>query len=175
MDSRFERYSEEQLDILQKELEKGNNNTYITKKYAKKWNRPERGLSNRITRLTKKMKVSTSSIKSKKDVAEISIKRSERNYNYWRAEEDNYLRQLSDDDIKTLDIIKNFKKEYPGRTGLAIERRLGIVRNTYKKDNKSLEKKVKPAIIGIALPKGMTFEGTPSRVVLHSDHFRVYF
>lgn len=29
--------------------------------------------------------------------------------------------------------------------------------------------------LGISLPEGMTFEGTPKKVILYSDHFRVFF
>ena len=29
--------------------------------------------------------------------------------------------------------------------------------------------------VGIAVPTGTTFEGTPKRVVIFSDHFRIYF
>ena len=32
-----------------------------------------------------------------------------------------------------------------------------------------------PAEIGIEVPHGMTFEGKPKRIMLHSDHFRIYF
>tara|TARA_R110000868_G_scaffold25451_2_gene99473 strand:- start:523 stop:1047 length:525 start_codon:yes stop_codon:yes gene_type:complete len=32
-----------------------------------------------------------------------------------------------------------------------------------------------PAEIGIEVPHGMTFEGTPKKIMLHSDHFRIYF
>ena len=33
----------------------------------------------------------------------------------------------------------------------------------------------KPAEIGVEVPHGMTFEGKPKRIMLHSDHFRIYF
>jgi hypothetical protein len=33
----------------------------------------------------------------------------------------------------------------------------------------------KPADIGVDVPHGMTFEGKPKRITLHSDHFRIYF
>jgi|APGre2960657444_1045066.scaffolds.fasta_scaffold02783_8 hypothetical protein len=33
----------------------------------------------------------------------------------------------------------------------------------------------KPAEIGIEVPHGMTFEGKPKKIMLHSDHFRIYF
>jgi hypothetical protein len=31
------------------------------------------------------------------------------------------------------------------------------------------------ADIGVEVPNGMTFEGTPKKIMLHSDHFRIYF
>lgn len=38
--------------------------------------------------------------------------------------------------------------------------------------NKQLEQ---PADIGVEVPNGMTFEGVPKKIMLHSDHFRIYF
>jgi hypothetical protein len=35
--------------------------------------------------------------------------------------------------------------------------------------------KIQPAEIGIEVPHGMTFEGKPKKIMLHSDHFRIYF
>jgi hypothetical protein len=32
-----------------------------------------------------------------------------------------------------------------------------------------------PADIGVEVPHGMTFEGKPKKIMLHSDHFRIYF
>jgi hypothetical protein len=31
------------------------------------------------------------------------------------------------------------------------------------------------ADIGVEVPHGMTFEGKPKKIMLHSDHFRIYF
>ena len=39
----------------------------------------------------------------------------------------------------------------------------------------SIVEQKQPADIGIEVPHGMTFEGTPKRIMLHSDHFRIYF
>ena len=36
-------------------------------------------------------------------------------------------------------------------------------------------KEVKQAKLGITLPEGMSFEGVPKKVILYSDHFRIYF
>ncbi len=37
------------------------------------------------------------------------------------------------------------------------------------------ENQQQPADIGVDVPHGMTFEGKPKRITLHSDHFRIYF
>lgn len=42
-------------------------------------------------------------------------------------------------------------------------------------DKKQEEALQQPAEIGIEVPHGMTFEGKPKRIMLHSDHFRIYF
>jgi hypothetical protein len=34
---------------------------------------------------------------------------------------------------------------------------------------------IQPAEVGVEVPHGMTFEGKPKRIMLHSDHFRIYF
>ena len=40
----------------------------------------------------------------------------------------------------------------------------------------SVDKKLQqPADIGVEVPHGMTFEGKPKKIMLHSDHFRIYF
>lgn len=45
------------------------------------------------------------------------------------------------------------------------------------KKEKLLPEKVnqQSAEVGVEVPHGMTFEGTPKRIMLHSDHFRIYF
>lgn len=46
---------------------------------------------------------------------------------------------------------------------------------------KTAVKKIKPIVeqqpaeVGVEVPHGMTFEGKPKRIMLHSDHFRIYF
>jgi len=52
----------------------------------------------------------------------------------------------------------------------------------YSKKRKSPSKPIietapeqQSADIGVEVPNGMTFEGTPKKIMLHSDHFRIYF
>jgi hypothetical protein len=40
---------------------------------------------------------------------------------------------------------------------------------------KKVTTRIQPADIGVEVPHGMTFEGTPKKIMLHSDHFRIYF
>jgi len=39
----------------------------------------------------------------------------------------------------------------------------------------SIVKEKQPAELGIQVPHGMTFESKPKKIILHSDHFRIYF
>jgi transcriptional regulator len=39
----------------------------------------------------------------------------------------------------------------------------------------SIVKEKQPAEVGIEVPHGMTFEAKPKKIMLHSDHFRIYF
>lgn len=47
-------------------------------------------------------------------------------------------------------------------------------RRKAKKSKKAITEQ-QPAEIGIEVPHGMTFEGKPKKIMLHSDHFRIYF
>ena len=40
---------------------------------------------------------------------------------------------------------------------------------------KVLQDEQQPAEVGVEVPHGMTFEGKPKKIMLHSDHFRIYF
>ena len=53
---------------------------------------------------------------------------------------------------------------------LATIRDKKVLQNT--KQEEALQR---PADIGVEVPHGMTFEGTPKKIMLHSDHFRIYF
>jgi hypothetical protein len=83
-------------------------------------------------------------------------------------------------------LAKEFKRPAPG-----LEQKLYTLKKSVPvihtwngpKFKKSAVKKVvnvpveqkQPADIGIEVPDGMTFEGKPKRIMLHSDHFRIYF
>ena len=53
--------------------------------------------------------------------------------------------------------------------------RVGKVINNIQPLNFEPNIEQKPAEIGIEVPHGMTFEGKPKKIMLHSDHFRIYF
>jgi hypothetical protein len=69
------------------------------------------------------------------------------------------------------------------KEGLTVGRKyVESVRELREHNKKSVAKaktKAKSAAVvqpevGVELPKGMTFEGTPKKVILYKDHFRVY-
>jgi hypothetical protein len=65
------------------------------------------------------------------------------------------------------------------KEGLTVGRKYTESVKELREYNKKTVTKAKPAAIvqpeiGVELPKGMTFEGTPKKVILYKDHFRVY-
>jgi hypothetical protein len=62
----------------------------------------------------------------------------------------------------------------------SIKRTVDVIDNwkVPKSKNSQIDKPIvnqQPAEVGIEVPHGMTFEGTPKKIMLHSDHFRIYF
>jgi hypothetical protein len=80
-------------------------------------------------------------------------------------------------------LAKVFKisKDMPGRKKTRFSkaepvRSLATIRaKKVLQDKKQEEALQQPAEIGVEVPHGMTFEGTPKKIMLHSDHFRIYF
>jgi hypothetical protein len=66
------------------------------------------------------------------------------------------------------------------KEGLSVGRKYTESVRELREYNKKTVAKAKPATVavqpevGVELPKGMTFEGTPKKVILYKDHFRVY-
>ena len=83
-------------------------------------------------------------------------------------------------------LSKEFNRPIPG-----LEQKLYALKKSvpeiHKWNGPKLKKKVikkvvntpiveqQPAELGVEVPHGMTFEGTPKKIMLHSDHFRIYF
>ena len=96
--------------------------------------------------------------------------------------------------LTTAAIARVYSKKF-GKTPKALRQKIRaisikeglIVGRKYKESVQAVKEaynkpktKAKPANIavqpefGVELPKGMTFEGTPKKVMLYKDHFRVY-
>lgn len=84
-----------------------------------------------------------------------------------------------------LRIARRFHEEF-GRTENNLYVKLQKIND--KIGNKEVKPKLKPTAaaikkdivqspvdIGVEVPHGMTFEGKPKKIMLHSDHFRIYF
>ena len=82
----------------------------------------------------------------------------------------------------TLAALSRYYSKLWNRTPKAIAQKIYAISLVLKGKEpvKYYKPKTKPAAIvvqpevGVELPKGMTFEGTPRKVILYKDHFRVY-
>ena len=112
---------------------------------------------------------------------------------YSKEEEKEILRIVKDKSINIREASEKFAIKY-NRGANAVEVKIYKMRRTLfpterpknrsrKRDSiispiVTIKKPVveqQPAEIGIEVPHGMTFEGTPKKIMLHSDHFRIYF
>jgi len=114
-----------------------------------------------------------------------------RTIKFWTQEEINEMLELiNDSTINMHSICLKLAEKYE-RTHNAIKVKMYQLRRDLK-IREELMKTVKvkskvnskinlhkieqqPAEVGIEVPHGMTFEGTPKKIMLHSDHFRIYF
>lgn len=110
----------------------------------------------------------------------------EKTVKFYSAEEKKeILRIASDHTINVYDASSDLARKY-NRSQNAVEVKIYKTRRGLNKENKPRRKSPRPSVketiveqqpadIGIEVPHGMTFEGTPKRIMLHSDHFRIYF
>jgi len=83
-------------------------------------------------------------------------------------------------------LSKQFNRPIPGleQKMYILKKSISVIArwNGYKTKSSAVKKVVNTPIveqqsadIGVEVPHGMTFEGTPKKIMLHSDHFRIYF
>lgn len=107
---------------------------------------------------------------------------------YSKEEEKEILRIANDFTVSVYDAAYAFSEKYnrtPGSVEVKIyktRRALNIKAGVKRKRPKSIwsepvveQQQQQPAEIGVEVPHGMTFEGKPKKIMLHSDHFRIYF
>jgi transposase-like protein len=105
---------------------------------------------------------------------------------YSEEEKKEILRIASDHTINVYDASSDLARRY-NRSQNAVEVKIYKTRRGLSNNNKPRRKSPKPIVlepvieqqqpadIGVQVPHGMTFEGTPKKIMLHSDHFRIYF
>jgi hypothetical protein len=117
---------------------------------------------------------------------------------YTKEETNEMISILSSGELNLNEVSRQLSKKY-GRSAQCIrfklyslKKRMGITNKKINSEIKVKEvlsghsimnfepdlpktKEQKPADIGVDVPHGMTFEGKPKRITLHSDHFRIYF
>jgi hypothetical protein len=104
---------------------------------------------------------------------------------YSEQEEQEILRIVSDSNNCIRKAAKEFAKKYNRPIQGVIVKMYNKKRNLNsgavvikKKTTKSV--KATPIVkevaeVGVEVPHGMTFEGTPKKILLYSDHFRIFF
>ncbi len=105
-------------------------------------------------------------------IAENLAKRFDRPYEGLLSKIHKTKKRLIETNLVKVENMKfdNSIKRLPGRPKKQKE-----VINTLQKTNHEPIVEQQPAEIGVEVPHGMTFEGTPKKIMLHSDHFRIYF
>ena len=99
--------------------------------------------------------------------------------NFYTAEEKNIMKQMLSNGKSKMSVARELAWQF-NRTKYSVYQKLNKLETSNVK-LKPEELNFKPEIkqesaeIGIDVPHGMTFEGKPKRITLHSDHFRIYF
>jgi hypothetical protein len=101
---------------------------------------------------------------------------------YSKEEQKELLKIVNDRTINVRAAALEFSKKYNRNIG-AVEVKIYKTRRTLdgiKKQSRVVKatpivEQQQAADIGVEVPHGMTFEGTPKKIMLHSDHFRIYF
>jgi hypothetical protein len=102
---------------------------------------------------------------------------------YSEQEQQEMLRLANDPSINVREASEKFARKY-NRTVNSVEVKMYKIRRNLPSDiitalpvvkPSGVVKKQEPAEVGVEVPHGMTFEGTPKKILLYSDHFRIYF
>jgi hypothetical protein len=179
-------YSKELTDLIKKELLTTNKSLVnIAKEVSKLTDRPFRAVLTKIQRIS-------STIPERNQIRLLNKKlETMREIKFYTVEEKNIMKQmLSTGETKRI-ISKKLAIQF-NRSEYGIYQLLGKMRSLAPKvkpvrslatirakkelqDNKQQEVLQQPVEVGVEVPHGMTFEGTPKKIMLHSDHFRIYF
>lgn len=138
----------------------------------------------------------SSSIPERKQIKIIKQKlKTMKEVKFYTVEEKNIMKQMLSSGENRRSVARKLAIQFD-RSEYALYQKLGAIKNTIptlkpsvvnqckskiKQEKINFEpdlhktKEQQPADIGVDVPHGMTFEGKPKRITLHSDHFRIYF
>ena len=179
-------YSKELTDLIKKELLTTNKSLVnIAEEVSKLTDRPFRAILTKIQRIS-------STIPEKNQIRLLNKKlETMREIKFYTEEEKNIMKKM----LSTGETKRNISRKLAiqfNRSEYGIYQLLGKMRsfapkakpvrslatiraNKELQDKKQQEVLQQPAEVGVEVPHGMTFEGTPKKIMLHSDHFRIYF
>jgi DNA relaxase NicK len=97
---------------------------------------------------------------------------------YSREQVKEMISLLKEKDFQMNEVCRDLAKKYD-RNPESIRSKMYQLKHKLSTDlihqNQPIVEQKQPADIGIEVPHGMTFEGTPKKIMLHSDHFIIYF
>jgi len=185
-------YSEDELNIITSDIKAKVPIKRIARVRGLEFGRKGDGMLKKIRQIKRSLEkgFTLEDIINKK-TTEIYNKKSEpmRQLKFYSVEEINIMKDV----IATGEPIgriarrlsKQFNRPIPGleQKMYLLKKSIPVIArwNGYKNKPLAVKKAVKPIVeqqsaeIGVEVPHGMTFEGTPKKIMLHSDHFRIYF
>jgi len=179
-------YSKELIELIKKELLTTNKSLVnIAEEVSKSTDRPFRAVLTKIQRISK-------TIPERNQIRLLNKKlETMREIKFYTVEEKNIMKKMLSAGQSKRVISRKLAIQF-NRSEYGIYQLLGKMRSFDPKvkpakslatirakkvlqDKKQEEALQQPAEIGVEVPHGMTFEGTPKKIMLHSDHFRIYF
>jgi len=179
-------YSKELIELIKKELLTTNKSLVnIAEEVSKLTNRPFRAVLTKIQRIS-------STIPERNQIRLLNKKlETMKEIKFYTVEEKNIIKQMLSTGETKRNIARKLAIQF-NRSEYGIYQLLGKMRSSVSKvkpvkplatirdkkvlqNTKQEEALQRPADIGVEVPHGMTFEGTPKKIMLHSDHFRIYF
>ena len=158
-------YQPEEIQKIIILINKGLSNSEITKQLISFSNRSEKGLYRKIWEIRKNNKIENKTVKNK-------IK-------FYSSEEIQLIKSelISGNTMSNVAMLisKNYNRSFQGAyyKVCQIKSKLNIIPPKIKQN--VVQEVFTEEVVGIEMPKGMTFEGATKKIVLYPGYFKVYF
>jgi hypothetical protein len=171
-------YTDEQIKTLIDAINSGESLLQIAKRLHTSFNRTEHNLYVKLMKLNHTHK----NVVNNKDKKKLVF--------YTKEQISEMTSMLQSGNISVIELSKQLSVKY-NKSIYSLRFKLNVLKKKLKltkttrvepvrtlatiRAKKVLQDNQQPAEVGVEVPHGMTFEGKPKRIMLHSDHFRIYF